>query len=95
MNRWLTLAMSAALLVGCNDNKTEAPAAPAASTQAAAVVKVASAAPAAAPAPAAVAAAAADDDLATEEDFADDAEKTIDEKTFLAELDKLDKEITE
>jgi len=84
MIRWLTLCLTALLLVACNNKSaTDAPAPVAPMTSA----------KAAAPAPAAVA--AADDDLATEEDFADDAEKTIDEKNYDAELDKLDKEITE
>lgn len=85
----------AALTVACEDKPKKDPAPVASTTAAVSASATAAASASAAPSASASAAAATDDDaeLASEEDFADEAEGSIDEKNFESELDKIEKEI--
>ncbi len=88
----LTILLVLAGLVAC-EKKDEHGTTPTGSTSAAVT---ASAAPSASAAPTASAAAtttAVDEEVADEEDYAEQVSKSIDEKNYESELDKLEKEI--
>lgn len=85
MIRTLWIGAIALLLIGC-DQKSEAPAGASAPSKSGA---------ASAPASPEGAAAVKDDEIPTEADFEDEAEKEITADNLDAELDKLDKEITQ